>query len=161
MFLSYQRNINYKFYEISLYPSQNGCHHEIKRPQILVRIWKEKEYLQTADGAVNWFTTTEVRVEVSHTMKALTNIWSSCPTPGHISLHSQGNLSQHTTDMLVNHAHCSTIRNSQDVQPINNLDVHQQIKRIDYISYTHNGVLWGSKYKIMSSTGKFLWRSSC
>lgn len=43
--------------------------------------------------------------------------------------------------MLVNHAHCSTIRNSQDVQPINNLDVHQQIKRIDYILHTHNGVL--------------------
>lgn len=36
------------------------------------RFWEES--LQTAGGAANWFSTTEVRVEVSHTMRGLTNI---------------------------------------------------------------------------------------
>lgn len=90
----------------------------------------------------------EVSPEVLQTTDGRTNTWPSYPAPGCKSLYTQWTLSLHTTDGLINHSHCSTVHSRKDVQPINNLAVHQQISRYNVLYIHTMEFYWALKTKI-------------
>ena len=135
---NYYRNSNQNHYEVWPYTSQNGHHQRIYKQQKLERVWRKKEPSYTVLGNVNLCNHMENGMEIPQKTKNRITIWSSHPTPGHISRKNRD-----SKIYICFNVHSSTLYNSQDMEATW-MSINRRVDK-EEVAHTHNRILLSHK----------------